>query len=424
MESTLPPNGDTASPTMMATPSTQNKNGLTNFFTTQWKTMLGVVGGAVLLGGASYWAFTTYFIPPKMLLKEAAENFNVDSIKIGFNASAENVDINGSIIAHEKELSQINMSLSMLEEGIKHDFDLNMIVDEKDFYFQMNYSLMQQILAELSQEMPQITSMNTYMLLKPVITGQSWLHAAIPEEEMAKTDTSDDKYEKEWKTFGEKLEKAIVVKDFKRNEKVDGEKYSVVSLGVDKEKLLEAIDALKDLDISADIADVNTMKKSIEDLGELKETLMVVYIDSSKHVRMVDLYAPQGSSESIQEVIDQEAATTSPLLAQFSQITSFFQPDKNAKEGEPVKFMTMTFDDYGSAERVEKPSPLVEWENVLMYAQTELMPLFYQYMMLQQGGGAAAPANMMYPPQGGTQMYPGTVPGNAGSTAPAYPGMY
>ena len=127
---------------------------------------------------------------------------------------------------------------------------------------------------------------------------------------------------------------------------------------------------------------------------------------------MADLYAPQGSSESIQDAIDQEAAASSPLLAQFSQMTSFFQPDKKAKAGESVKFMTMTFDDYGTAEELSAPSNSVEWDEVMLYAQSELMPIFYQYMMMQQAPGAGGVELPTYPPQ---------YPGNSSGGVPSYP---
>jgi hypothetical protein len=172
------------------------------------------------------------------------------------------------------------------------------------------------------------------------------------------------------------------------------------------------------LDLSTEVAEINNFKKAIEEMGELKETLVVVYLDTDGYIRMVDLYAPQGASESIQEAIEQEAETKSPLMAQFSQVTAVFQPDKGAKEGESVKFMTMTFDDYGVAETIIGPTQTVEWDEVMLYAQSEFAPIFYQYMMMQQAqpgmmnqGGYPVQEEPTFP----GQTYPsGAMPGSDG----------
>ncbi|MBT4124656.1 MAG: hypothetical protein HN981_01945 [Candidatus Pacebacteria bacterium] len=401
-------------------PSPTSVTGGDSFFkkaTKNWKAMLGGVLGLAVVASSGYWVYANYFMSPERMLKEAAENFEVESIKVGFEASDEQVDISGVMIAHEEGYSSVDFKLGLTEEGITHDFDMNFVVDMENMYFQMDYSLMEMILMQADIMIPGISNTKTYALLKPVMTGESWLHMDIPEEDRLSSDEDIDEYMEEWEEFGEEFVEALVIKDFKRNEEYKNKKYNIISLGFDKEKLLEAIDSIKDLDIKADIADINTFKKSIEDMGELKETIMVVYIDSAGYIRMVDLYAPQGSSDSIQEAINEESSTKSPLLAQFSKATSFFQPDKDAKEGESIKFMTMTFDDYGSAKMVSAPSPTVEWEDVLKYGQEELMPIFYQYMMMQQG---ANPAMMQQAPQNpGMGTYPGMVP----QQVPGNPGM-
>ncbi|NCN45249.1 MAG: hypothetical protein COU63_04685 [Candidatus Pacebacteria bacterium CG10_big_fil_rev_8_21_14_0_10_36_11] len=378
----------------------------------KWKIIVGGILGIALLAVTSYFVYANFFISPKHLLGEAMEKFDVDSIKIGFQASDDTSDVSGTMIAHEKGLSKIDANLSMLEEGVRHEFNFNFLIDEENVYFKMNYSLMELILMQADQVVPGISSTNTFTLLKPVLTGKSWLHAAVPPVADTTSDDKAEEYAEEWEKFGDELGEAIIIKDYKRNQKVDGVTYKVISLGVDKVKLLTAIDSLKDLDLEVSVSDINTLKKSVEDMGELKETLAVVYIDKKGYIRMADLYAPQGSSESIQDAIDQEAAASSPLLAQFSQMTSFFQPDKKAKAGESVKFMTMTFDDYGTAEELSAPSNSVEWDEVMLYAQSELMPIFYQYMMMQQAPGAGGVELPTYPPQ---------YPGNSSGGVPSYP---
>ncbi len=346
------------------------------------KVILGGLVGLILVVTGGYWIYANYFMSPLGLLKEAVEKMEVDSIKLGFDAQAEDVTVAGTIIAHEKGFSQADFTIGLVEEGVQHDFDLSFIADTKDVYFQMNYNYMQLLLSQADLMVPGIGATQTFALLQPVVTGQSWLHMMIPEEEQLATDS--DEYLAEYEQFGEKLAEALVVKDFSRNTEYQGKKYDIISLGVDKEKLLVAIDALKDLDLSTEVSEINNFKKAIEDMGELKETLVVVYLDADGYIRMVDLYAPQGASESIQDAIEQQAETKSPLMAQFSQVTAVFQPDKGVKEGESVKFMTMTFDDYGSAETVIEPTKTVEWEEVMLHAQSEFAPIFYQYMMMQQ----------------------------------------
>jgi hypothetical protein len=374
------------------------------------KLVFGGLLGVVLVGLVGYWAYANYFMSPERMLKEAFEKMEVDSIKLGFEAEAEDVSIEGTIIAHEEKYSSMDFMIGLEEDGIKHEFELKFIADIDDVFFQMDYSYMEMLLAQADLMIPGISSTKTFELLQPVVTGKSWLHMVVPEEDQVDT-TDPEEYAEEYKEFGEKLADAMVVKDFQRKTEYEGEKYNIISLGADKEKLLEAIDALKDLDIDAEVSDINDIKKAIEDMGELKETLLVVYIDMSGYVRIMDLYAPQGSSESIQGAIEEGAVEQqSPLKAQLAQLTTYFQPDKDAKEGDSVKFMTMTFDDYGSAEEVSEPSKTVEWDEVLLYAQSEFAPLFYQYMMMQQGAQQTAPS------YGGMQQtYPSqAMPGDSG----------
>jgi len=379
------------------------------------KLVLGGILGLAVFALAGYWVYANYLMSPMGILKEAAEKMDVDSIKLGLKAEAEGINIDGTVIAHEKGFSKADFVVGVAEEGLQHNFNLNFVADTENVYFQMNYSFMEMLLTQADLAVPGISSTRTFALLKPVITGKSWLHMAVPAEDQAAMDPEE--YAKEYEKFAEKVAQALVVKDFQRKKEYQGENYRVISLGVDKAKLLEAIDAMKDLDLEANVADINNLKKSIEDMGELKETLAVVYVDMAGYVRIVDLYAPKGSSESIQTAIEQEAGTTSPIMAQLSQLTTLFQPDKAAKEGESVKFMTLTFDDYGSAIAVTAPTPVVEWDEVLLYAQSELAPIFYQYMMLQQAQpGYGTYPTETYPSAPEVPAYPGqTYPGSAGS---------
>jgi hypothetical protein len=376
-----------------------------------WKTLLGGALGIGLVAFAGYFVYANYFMSPERMLKEAFEKMDVDSIKLGFQAEAEDVDVTGEMIAHEEGYSSMDFTIALEEQGMTHEFDLNFIVDMENMYFQMDYSFMNMLLLQADQMIPGISSTNTFALLKPVITGQSWMHMDIPEEDQA---PDAEEYLEEWEEFGEKFADAIVIKDLQRKTMYEGNKYHIISMGVDKEELLEAIDAIKDLDIETEVSDINNIKKAIEDMGELKETLAVAYIDMSGYLRMIDIYAPQGTSDSFQEVIDQEAGTKSPLLSQFSQLTTLFQPDKGVEEGESIKFMTMTFDDYGSAERVSPPDDVVEFEDILLYVESEFAPLFYQYMMMQQGAAQGMPGQAVDYPS--SQTYPPqAMPGSAGS---------
>lgn len=378
-----------------------------------FKPVIGGLLGIVLVGLAGYWVYASFFMSPERMLKEAFSKMEVSSIKMGFEAEAEDVSIDGTIIGHEEGYSSMDFMIGLEEDGIKHDFELKFIADVENVYFQMDYSYMQMLLAQADYMIPGISSTMTYQLLEPVLTGKSWLHMEIPEEDQV--DPSTEEYAEEYEEFNKKILEALVIKDFERKTEYKGEKYSMISLGVDKEKLLEAIEAYKDLDIQTDMSNINDLKKAIEDMGELKETLMVIYIDMSGYVRVMDIYAPQGSSESIQDAIEEGSVETqSPIRAQFAQLTSYFQPDKDAEEGDSIKFMTITLDEYGTAEEVDEPSPVVEWDEVLLYLQSEFAPLFYQYSMMQQG--AAQPTTPSY---GGSygQTYPSqSLPANPGGT--------
>lgn len=418
-ENSTPVTAGQSNPEMSAPaqqPELSNSNPLFSKFKNM-KVLLGGLAGVVILGLAGYFVYANYFMSPERMIKEAFEKMDVDSIKMGFDAEADGVNVSGTMIAHEEDLSRMDFKIGLEEEGIWHEFDLSFIADVDDFYFQMNYSLMEMLLAQADLMIPGISSTQTYALVKPVITGKSWLHTIVPEEDQVTSDPEE--YAEEYEEFGEKLAEAIVIKDFQKNTLVDGKKYNVIYLGVEKDKLLDAIDELKNLDISAEISDINNLKKAVEDMGELKETLAVLYIDMDGYLRMSDLYAPQGTSESFQEVIEQETQAKSPLMAQFSQLTSYFQPDKDAKEGEAVKFMTVTFDDYGTAEKVTAPYPVVEFDQIMLYAQSELAPLFYQYMMLQQQSQSGMMNQGTYP-AGGVEVptYPqqtlpaGSMPGS------------
>jgi hypothetical protein len=369
-----------------------------------WKPLLGGVLGIGLVAFAGYFVYANYFMSPERMLKEAFEKMEVDSIRLGFEAEAEDVGVTGEMIAHEEGFSSMDFTIALEEQGMTHEFDLNFIVDMENMYFQMDYSFMNMLLLQADQMIPGISSTQTFALLKPVITGQSWMHMEIPEEDQA---PDAEEYMEEWEEFGEKFADAIVIKDLQRKTMYEGEKYNIISIGVDKEELLEAIDAMKDLNIETEVSDINNIKKAVEDMGELKETLAVAYVDMSGYLRIIDIYAPQGTSDSFQEVIDQEAGAKSPLLSQFSQLTTLFQPDKGVEEGESIKFMTMTFDDYGSAEEVDEPKNVVEFEDILLYAESEFAPLFYQYMMMQQGATQTVPTTPSYPSQ--------AIPGSAGS---------
>lgn len=364
----------------------------------------------------------TYFAkkPEAVLYEALKKSSEASSAVLSFKSSDKTFTMDGIFHDTDKEnkLSRLSFNINKIENRDDNNLSASLIFNSKEIYAQATYSKLKELVTGFSLYVPNIESLETYKLLLPVLQGEKWISFVFPEEKTPQTVTPtvsslDRDYEKVLKNFQD----ALIVHRFDRSYKKDNVSYTRISLGFDKQKLMSAIDSLKDTDLDIKVSQINAIVKFVESVDNWDSDLIDVLISGDGYVREVSLRIPDIPEKSLDELIAEGSKEREELLylRNFtSQIEGVIQ---GKKEGKLVDIGVLKLDSYNNAPAVSKPTEVVTFEEMSAAATKELLPLLGAML----GGSMQQPTlpqnqQLKLPPGGqGGYVYSTIEPGKPGS---------
>ena len=250
--------------------------------------VLAIVAVVVFAVGGVF-AYKTLVKSPKEVLMESFNNLTeADSFNMAYTTPESEFLVDLDYIKDRSKFSSLMLKVDKIDESVDGPLSLTMIANEDDFYGTMNVSFLEQIEADMGPEGAMITGLVTYQMVRPILMGESWTHFSLkemkefqtPEGDMTSDEsTTNEVTDAQSKKMEELWGDAFVFRKFKRNEVVDGIKYTHITIGFDKKNLITAIDYLKDLDIKAEVGDINKMITLVQSSDDWDNDLIDILID-------------------------------------------------------------------------------------------------------------------------------------------------
>jgi len=368
--------------------------------------LLAVVAVIVFAVGGVF-AYKTLVKSPKEVLMESFNNLTeADSFNMAYTTPESEFLVDLDYIKDRSKFSSLMLKVDKIDESVDGPLSLTMIANEDDFYGTMNVSFLEQIEADMGPEGAMITGLVTYQMVRPILTGESWTHFSLkemkelqtPEGDMTSDETkTNDVTDAQSKKMEELWGDAFVFRKFKRNEVVDGVKYTHITIGFDKKNLITAIDYLKDLDIKAEVGDINKMITLVQSSDDWDNDLIDILIDKDGRLAQIQLRFPKISEEKIEAAIQEGVDDGSGM---FGVAIMQGVADKVAEIGNKgadlQELGVIKFSNYDQVESAVVPTSVIEMKDIIEVGQQELMPLIGG-MMVDAGGGAMPSGAAGYP---------------------------
>ncbi len=284
------------------------------------------------------------------------------------------IKIEGNL--HEDKFSSISVQgfLGMTPDFPAQNFKADFVYDKTNLFLSSFYSQLNPLLVKAKNLAPDIEKYKTYQLILPILRNEKWLHIAIPEglsdEESSFSLAEQKDNEKIASSFGD----AVIYRKLDQNFQQDGKVFSRITIGLNKEKLLKALNDVKD-------STRNTMKLS--DFNKLVGFAKAVDSWNSDWIEIL----VQKDDGMLRQI-----ALNFPGLskAELTKLGEFVSPESASSDVQDVPkldhFFVIKFDNYNTAPEVAKITNFVEVDPIVEAAKVELLPLLGKYLQAFGGG--------------------------------------
>lgn len=368
-----------------------------------WGKILGYfVLGLVVIAGILY---TTVLKPYMVVGKSIASVSKYDSAQVIYQTDDQKFKLvmdgagEGKPFKMEAKLTDVD------EKG--NSLTGSGVFDEQNMYVQINYSDPKSVDEILMMVYPMITRTQTYKLAAPLWKGEKWLHIALPE-------TTEDKPEVnfEWDTADQATKKfmtdmvlAIKPGKIEQNYGFEGESYTKVSYGFRKDRLIKAIEDLKDMKLDMKVSQINSLVEIVESSDDWDRDLLTFLIDKKGDLRVVLMQLPKIDEKVLQEGIAEGASEDKTGMA--AGVAGALKSMVWKEEGELVSLGSIRLGQFDQVKAPEIPTNLVEGATLWETAVQELGPIIGQMMMAsgQQPSGMSVPTYPTATPRVNPGMY-------------------
>lgn len=360
-----------------------------------------------LLGGGGFYAYNNFLANPLKILTNSFSKFSqVDFVTTEFVlAEIPDTGTFSFTLDYQKDptkYSKIDLKLAKISNDPANNFSLSAIYKKDEIFATTSYSKFTEVELMLTSLYPEIFSTKTYLLLQPVLKGESWLHAIIPVEDFSKVEQEKSKYqvnEKQQKDLKKKFLASLSLRKFDQNYIQNGQKYYRIVYGLKKKEFVELLESLKGLNLEINVSDLNNLIRIVNSVESWNEDLVEILVEkNSGHPYSISLSLPEIPENLLEESLSEKesmglGANLSPK-AVTENLQKFFQKNKT---GKLVFIGKIIFTKYNQPAQVEKPSSLVELDYLAEIAQAELGPMIQQLLQkalpssTNPGGGSSLP---------------------------------
>lgn len=283
-------------------------------------------------------------------------------------------------VAGEGKPFKLEAKMENLGGEERSDLTLTGVFSEQEMYTQANYSEPKVIDQLLMGMYPAIVRTQTYKLAAPLWKGEKWLHVSFPKsEDSPEVDLEWDQADPETKKLMSDLVLAIKPGKIEKNYGFEGDVYTKVSYGFRKERLIKAINDLKDTKIDMKVSQINSLVEIVESSDDWDRDLLTFLIDKKGDLRVVLLQLPQIDEEVLDEGIAEGASEDQTGMAVGAM--GMFKKMIWKGEGEMVSLGSVRLGQFDQVKAPEIPTQLVEGTVLWEMATKELGPIIAQMMM-------------------------------------------
>ncbi len=342
------------------------------------KILGGILLSIVLIGAILY---TSVLKPYLVVGQGMAKLAKYDSAQVTYRSDESDVIV---VVESTEESAKAELIIKDVE-GLEGEIKLAAIFSENELYAQANYPNPKQIEEGLMMVYPLITKTNAYKMAVPLWSGEKWLHVSFPQ-------TDDKKEEIDWEEVWQSEEGKGMIKDWllavrpgkiEQNYAFEGENYTKVSFGFRKERLIKAIDNLKDLEIDVKVSQINSLIDIVESSDDWDRDLLTFLIDKKGDLRVIVMQLPQIEDEVLNKGIAEGAKEDKTGMAGgLLSMAKGLVWGKN--ETELVQLGSIRFDKFDEVESPVIPTEIVEGSELWEMIVKELGPIIAQMF-----GGAA-----------------------------------
>lgn len=375
---------------------------------TIFKTLVILIFVIVTIGVVSSGVYLySYLNNPLRLVGEGFKELdtaNSFSTNISF---AESKEFGNTTLLLDYQRSQLLFSRAQIkitnlgnEPG--HELLVLFIFRDNESYIQANYSEIDKIENELRLISPEILTLQTYQLTKPIIRGEKWLHVTISEDaQESRPQGGIEISEEKEKELNDKFINSIEVRSFERNYTKDGKKYYKIILGFKKEELVDFAETFKDLDLDINLKDINAVVKIVESVDSWNDDLVEILIEKeSGNLYSLSLSLPKIPEDALSASV-KESVEGKENISYFSELFS----EKISEVVEPKDSTKLTyigkavFTNYNQAPSSERPAGVVEAEEFSRAFEQDLpfflQIIFREYQQLPELYGPDQPQDVL-----------------------------
>lgn len=356
------------------------------------KPILGLVVIVLLLGlSATAFFYTQVFANPQKVLADSLTNLkNMQSFTgQGSLTISDNNPIALSYNIHRtpKALSQLSFSYSNDKVTPPTTSTLDVISGNNNLFLRVSHpGLEDGITSWLASDIPNFKTTQTYLTAQPVLAGTSWINlsslssilglvaSSSASTKPSPTPTLDQAAQDK---IIASLKSAIIYRRFEPFYRQDGQTYRRLILGLDKNKLVDALETLKDTHLDISLSRLNTMIDSLKDYPSLDQDLAILLINHQGYLTDLTINFPIPPKDKLTDEVKKFSPTDNSFLTQFyvglkNQATNTIEQSIPDKKNTTVA--TLSFQNINTAPTVESPQPVVDSQQLFTQFQQELMP--------------------------------------------------
>ncbi len=370
----------------------------------------------VLAGSTGIFVLYKYVInnPYNVLVSAFQKSADATSFKVDFTSQDNNIGLSAFADRKPNALSKIQVNLKNIEDKQENNLSTSIILNQKDLYFSVAFAGADQLIQQVKTLIPTIEDTQTYALVKPVLFNSKWVHLIFPESTTASDATNVTPTTMfsatEIQNIKSNLKDLLIIKNFENNYSYQGKSYKRIIMGLSKTKMLALLNDLKNSNADIKVAQVNSMIQVVNSVNNWDSDLIEMLINGDGYISYVTVSMPQIPKDALNQSISENMSSQGGLGETAKGLAdTFLNTIDNKNKTGLIKVGTLAFSDYNSTVSVERPTDVVESEQIIQYAQKELLPLLLPLFM-----GGSYPSTFQNP-----SGYPGALNNNF-----AYPTPY
>jgi len=321
----------------------------------------GLAGGFIIL--KNYQNDPLRLIAKSFENLESASSFTAHALFPG-NENYASADLNIDYHKAPYLFSRGQAKITNINSEMGNNLLILAIFNSSDSYIQASYSKIDILENQINVSYPQISGLETYQLIIPVIKGQKWLH--LKNNSAQPSPYGVQISEEKQKEINQKFLDSIIVRSHDVNFKSGDTSYHKILLGFDEPKLIEFVESFKSLDLEIELKQINSLIKIIQSADNWNDDIVEILIEKdSGNLYSLSLSLPKFPEDALEQTIE-ENLQSEESIETFAELFSNKLKDiiKPESSSELLYIGRVEITNYNQAPSAQIPSPQVEQKEI------------------------------------------------------------